>query len=137
MSRSFFVPDYYPSFACKCGSCRSSCCKGWPVIITGEEYTRLQESECSPDFRKKLNEAFNLDGDPRRGGTAHVVHDRSGSCPLLGKDGLCTLQLELGEGILPDVCPSSAKISSQLMTSSGSELMIQPPVPCLLSSLSL
>jgi len=104
MSRSFFVPDYYPGFACKCGSCRSSCCNGWPVIITGEEYTRLQESECSPDFRKKLNEAFNLDGDPRRGGTAHVVHDRSGACPLLGKDGLCTLQLELGEGILPDVC---------------------------------
>ena len=104
MSRTFFVPEYYPRFTCKCGSCRSSCCRGWPVIITGEEYTRLQEAECSQQFRKRLDEAFNLDGDPRRGGTAHVVHDRSGACPLLGKDGLCTLQLELGEGILPDVC---------------------------------
>ena len=104
MSRAFFVPDYYPGFACKCGSCRSSCCKGWPVIITGEEYTRLQGAECSPEFRRKLNEAFNLDGDPRRGGSAHVVHDRRGGCPLLGEDGLCTLQLELGEAILPDVC---------------------------------
>ncbi|MBR3059243.1 MAG: flagellin lysine-N-methylase [Oscillospiraceae bacterium] len=104
MSRRFFVPDYYPGFACKCGSCRSSCCRGWPVIIAGEEYTRLQEADCSPEFRKRLNEAFNLDGDPRRGGTAHVVHDRSGGCPLLGADGLCTLQLELGEGLLPDVC---------------------------------
>lgn len=104
MKRSFFAPDYYPDFACKCGGCRSSCCKGWPVIITGEEYTRLQEAACGPEFRKRLNEAFNLDGDPRRGGTAHVVHDRRGSCPLLGEDGLCTLQLELGEEILPDVC---------------------------------
>lgn len=104
MSRAFFVPDYYPGFACKCGNCRSSCCRGWPVIITGEEYTRLQEAECSPEFRKRLNEAFNLDGDPRRGGAAHVVHDRSGSCPLLSEEGLCALQLELGEAILPDVC---------------------------------
>ncbi len=104
MSRTYFVPEYYPGFRCKCGSCRNSCCKGWPVIITGEEYTRLQETDCSPEFRKRLNEAFNLDGDPRRGGTAHVVHDRRGCCPLLGEDGLCTLQLELGEGILPDVC---------------------------------
>ena len=104
MSRTYYVPDYYPGFSCKCGNCRNSCCRGWPVIITGEEYARLQEAECAPEYRRKLNEAFNLDGDPRRGGTAHVVHDRSGGCPLLNKDGLCTLQLELGEGILPDVC---------------------------------
>ena len=104
MSRTWFVPDYYPGFVCKCGSCRNSCCRGWPVIITGEEYTRLQNADCSPEFRKKLEAAMNLDGDPRRGGTAHVVHDRSGRCPLMGEDGLCTLQLELGEAILPDVC---------------------------------
>ena len=104
MSRTYFVPDYYPGFTCKCGACRSSCCKGWPVIITGEEYTRLMEAECRPEFRKKLEAAMNLDGDPRKGGTAHVVHDRNGRCPLMGEDGLCTLQLELGEAILPDVC---------------------------------
>ena len=104
MSRTYFVPDYYPGFACKRGNCRSTCCRGWPVIITGEEYTRLQEVSCRPELRRKLKEAVNLDGDPRRGGTAHIVHDRSGGCPLLGEDGLCTLQLELGEGILPDVC---------------------------------
>lgn len=104
MSREYFVPDYYPGFACKCGDCRSSCCKGWPVIITGEEYTRLQAAECSPAFRQKLEAAVNLDGDPRKGGTAHIVHDRSGACPLMNEAGLCTLQLELGEAILPDVC---------------------------------
>ena len=104
MSRTYFVPDYYPGFACKCGECRSSCCKGWPVIITGEEYTRLQAAECGPEFRKKLDAAMNLDGDPRKGGTAHIVHDRNGRCPLMNGEGLCTLQLELGEKILPDVC---------------------------------
>ena len=104
MSRTFFVPDYYPGFACKCGDCRNSCCKGWPVIITGEEYTRLMAADCRPDFRKRLEAAMNLDGDPRRGGTAHIVHDRRGCCPLMGEDGLCALQLELGEAILPDLC---------------------------------
>ena len=104
MSMTYFVPDYYPGFTCKCGDCRSSCCRGWPVIIAGEEYTRLMAAECSPEFRKKLEAAMNLDGDPRRGGTAHIVHDRSGRCPLMNEAGLCTLQLELGEAILPDVC---------------------------------
>jgi hypothetical protein len=104
MSRTYFVPDYYPDFACKCGDCRNSCCRGWPVIITGEEYTRLQAAECGPEFRKKLDAAMNLDGDPRKGGTAHIVHDRSGRCPLMNEAGLCALQLELGEAILPDVC---------------------------------
>ena len=104
MSRTYFVPDYYPGFSCKCGACRSSCCKGWPVIITGEEYTRLMAADCGPEFRKKLEAAMNLDGDPRKGGTAHIVHDRAGRCPLMGEDGLCSLQLELGEAILPDVC---------------------------------
>ncbi len=104
MSRSYFVPDYYPGFVCKCGSCRNSCCRGWPVIITGEEYTRLMEADSSREFRSKLEAAMNLDGDPKRGGTAHIVHDRNGRCPLMGEDGLCTLQLELGEAILPDVC---------------------------------
>jgi hypothetical protein len=104
MGRSFFVPEYYPLFSCKCGRCRLSCCKGWPVIITGEEYTRLFDAECSPEFRKRLEGAVNLDGDPRQGATAHIVHDRSGKCPLMNADGLCSLQLELGEGILPDVC---------------------------------
>ena len=35
------VPDYYPSFVCKAGACRTPCCEGWPVTMSMGDYFRL------------------------------------------------------------------------------------------------
>ena len=40
-THAFLVPDIYPSFRCKGGSCRSTCCKGWGISVRMEEYFRL------------------------------------------------------------------------------------------------
>ena len=100
----YIVADYYPRFMCKCGECRANCCHGWPVTISKREYDRLMEAPCPETYREKLKSALrmNFRADDER--YAHVVHDKYGNCMLQRSDGLCGLQLELGEQALPDVC---------------------------------
>lgn len=100
----YIVADYYPSFACKCGECRSNCCVGWPVTVSREEYDRMLGTPCSEDFKKEIRGALRPNFAPDEGRYAHIVHDQRARCRLLGQDGLCTLQKAAGESVLPDVC---------------------------------
>ena len=98
------VAEYYPQFACKCGECRASCCSGWPVTIRKDEYDRIMEAPASPEYREELKAALRLNFAPEDARYAHIVHGKSGHCLLQREDGLCGLQLALGEAVLPDVC---------------------------------
>ncbi len=100
----YTVADYYPTFACKCGDCRDSCCVGWPVTIGKEEYERIMASDCPPEYREELKNALQLNFAPDEERYAHIVHDKHGKCRLQRADGLCGLQLTLGEEVLPAVC---------------------------------
>ncbi len=98
------VAEYTPRFACKCGDCRASCCSGWPVTIRKDEYDRIMEAPCSPEYREELKAALRLNFAPEEERYAHIVHDKSGRCRLQREDGLCGLQITLGEALLPAVC---------------------------------
>ena len=100
----YVVADYYPGFSCKCGDCRANCCAGWPVTVSRQEYDRMLAAPCSEEFKKEIKEALRLNFAPDEARYAHIVHDKRARCRLLGEDGLCTLQKEAGEGVLPDVC---------------------------------
>ncbi|NLV50499.1 MAG: hypothetical protein GXY20_07390 [Clostridiales bacterium] len=100
----YTVPEYYGRFLCKCGECRHNCCCGWPVNISKEEYLRLKGADCAQELREKLIGAMNVNPNAPEDKYAHLVHNKSGKCVLCREDGLCGLQVELGEGILPDVC---------------------------------
>ena len=100
----YLVADYYPNFACKCGSCRANCCDGWPVVISREEYERMTSAPCSPEFAEQIRSALRQNFAPGDDRYAHIVHDKKGRCLLQRPDGLCGLQVELGEGVLPAVC---------------------------------
>ena len=54
-THAFLVPDIYPSFRCKGGSCRSTCCKGWGISVRMEEYFRLLGMDCPPEIRRRLD----------------------------------------------------------------------------------
>ncbi len=100
----YIVADYYPGFACKCGSCRTNCCVGWPVTVSRQEHDRMLAAPCSEEFRKEIREALRPNFAPDEGRYAHIVHDKHARCRLLGDDGLCSLQKQAGEAVLPDVC---------------------------------
>ena len=100
----WLVPDYFPSFRCKCGACRACCCSGWAVSISADEYFRLIGVDCSPELRRRLDRALHLLPNPTPDRCARLDPDWQGACSLQMPNGLCALQSECGEEVLPKVC---------------------------------
>lgn len=101
---TYVTADYAPDFACKCGDCRHNCCGGWPVTISRAEYERIMAADCPPDYREELKSVLRRNYAPDDERYAHIVHDDHGKCILLTAEGLCGMQLKLGEAALPAVC---------------------------------
>ncbi len=101
---TFLVPDFYTSFHCKCGECRHSCCEGWDVGISQNEYFRLIGVDASEDLRARIQRGFYIPRDATPDKYAVLNHDWLGRCPMRAEDGLCMLQIELGENALPEIC---------------------------------
>lgn len=105
MSRVFTMPDYYPDFRCKGGSCRRNCCLGWRVTIGMQDYFRLLSLDCSPDLRRRLDVSLRVlgrDATPDR--YAEIEHDWEGRCRLLDEAGMCRLHAECGGDALSATC---------------------------------
>lgn len=96
--------DYYKNFKCKCGECRSSCCEGWNVSVTLQEYFKLNNLECTEYFRKKLNDAFYIELKPTIDHYAIIKKNYEGDCVFHGNDGLCELHKNFGEQNIPSIC---------------------------------
>jgi hypothetical protein len=100
----YIVPEYYKDFKCKTGECRHSCCEGWPIRISTKEYYHLLGIKCSDELRARLDCALKISLEASNECYKQISTDWHGICMLHGEDGLCTLQVELGENNLPEVC---------------------------------
>jgi len=100
----YLVPSYYKNFVCKCGDCRHVCCQGWDVALPMNEYFRLLGLECTPEIRRKLDCAMRMVDNPRPERYAVFAKGWDGGCPLHDEDGLCMLQKNMGEEVLPWIC---------------------------------
>lgn len=101
---SYLVPDYYPGFKCKGGQCSRTCCAGWRITISMRKYFELLGINCSKELRGRLDRAFCLCDNPSPERYAQIAPTMSGNCPVQTEDGLCALQLELGERVLTEAC---------------------------------
>lgn len=99
----FYVPDYYDQFHCKGGACRRTCCRGWNITLNMGEYFSLRSVDASPGLNSRIENGLEIISDDKERYAA-FVRTQDGSCPLLREDGLCALQAECGEGVLPSVC---------------------------------
>lgn len=103
-TKLFLMPDYFPSFSCKMGACRTVCCSGWQVSISLDNYFALLGTDCSMELRRKMDCALKPVDYPDEGKYAVIQPNYFGECPLRLEDGRCGVQAELGEDILPDIC---------------------------------
>lgn len=103
-THEYLVPDYYPSFHCKMGACRSACCEGWPVSMSMQDYFHLLGVECRRSLRSRLDCALHLVDHPTQERYAQILHRYDGNCPMRLPDGRCALHAELGEASLPFIC---------------------------------
>ena len=90
-------PDYAASFHCLAGSCPDTCCKDWEIILDGDTLARYRA--LSGPFADEIQSAITTDAE---GDTMFRLTD--GHCPLLREDGLCRVQLALGEEGLCETC---------------------------------
>ncbi len=105
-THEFLFPEYYSDFACKCGDCRATCCHGWGIALSQDEYFRITGGEYSPELRRRVDVAFkpatNPAPTPER--YALISYNWLGKCPLQTDEGLCAMHRELGEGAIPTIC---------------------------------
>ena len=87
-------PTYYDTFACIANRCTDSCCIGWDIDI--DESTQEKYKTDKSNLSKKINKYC-------KSGTIKFVNGR---CPFLNSKKLCDIQLNLGEGMLCNVCNS-------------------------------
>lgn len=105
ITRNFKIPDYYNSFACKCGDCKNTCCHGWAITLSMAEYFRLSGMECSEELRRSLDSALIMLDRPTKERYATFNTDWRGDCKLHRvSDGLCAIHRECGEDVLPAIC---------------------------------
>ena len=100
----YTVPFYYPSFGCKCGDCRYTCCQRWKVSLSIEEYNRLISIDCSGPLRNRLDGVAYPEEHPTPEKYASLLKRPDGFCTVLLPDGFCALHRECGETVLPSVC---------------------------------
>ena len=134
---TYLVPDFYRTFQCKCGECRISCCEGWDVGVSQDEYFRLIGLDTTDALRARIQRGFYIPKDATPERYAVLNHDWLGRCPMRSEDGLCALQTEMGESVLPSICrlfPRSIREDLGEATLSNSceriiELLIERPNP--------
>lgn len=100
----YTVPEYYKTFSCKGGDCRHTCCHGWGITLSMNEYYKILGMDCDPLLRRRLDTAFYPVENPTEERFAAVNHRYDGDCPLHAEDGLCELHRQMGEGAIPSVC---------------------------------
>ena len=105
-SHEFLFPAYYADFSCKCGDCRSTCCHGWGIVLSQDDYFRILGTDCSPELRRRLDVAFRpaTDPAPTPERYAMISYNWLGRCPIQADDGRCALHRECGEGAIPEIC---------------------------------
>lgn len=91
-----YKPEYYDRFHCIASACPDCCCKEWDIQV--DEETAKRYRSLPGDLGRRLQQALAVkDGET-------VMSVANGRCPLLREDGLCQIQLELGEEGLCQVC---------------------------------
>ena len=126
-----FEPDFYKNFQCIGGDCEDSCCAGWNVHIdkrTYEKYKKLDEASLNERFKTQLVEANEEDGEQQDYSiVAKIQMDEHHNCPFWNKQGLCDIQLTVGEDHLSDTCTIYPRRTSFFINALSSSLMLSCP----------
>lgn len=91
------IPSYFSKFHCLAGDCPHTCCAWWEVPVDKGSAAFYQS--VPGGLGERLRAALTSDGD---GEVCFLL--TGGQCPFLDEKGLCSLQLQWGEGRIPAIC---------------------------------
>lgn len=97
LPRKLRLPSHVMEFHCaQCGEC---CTDKWRISGDAISYDKLYKKLAEHGRQEELNNNISHD---RKG--SKIRFRSNGKCPYLSENNLCTLQLELGETYLLDIC---------------------------------
>lgn len=105
MQQEVLLPTYMKSFACIGTACEDSCCVGWRVNLdkrTYKDYKNLKHPVLSNKLKKSIKRIKNETASDAN--YAYFIMDEQKRCPMLEKNGLCGIQVTLGEQMLSSTC---------------------------------
>ncbi|MFS0919248.1 flagellin lysine-N-methylase [Brevibacillus sp. 179-C 1.1 NHS] len=106
------VPKYMEQFQCIGSICEDTCCRGWSVPIdkaTYKKYKKVQDAQLA----KKLDAEITRNrANPSDHHYATILLSGCQSCSMLSQDGLCEIQLKLGEDYLSTTCAEYPRVTN-------------------------
>lgn len=105
-TRQVTTPAYLATFRCLGAACEDNCCRaGWNIPVDASTFARYRElnHELGPALRRHIPANSAEKATPED--FARIQLDEHGTCPFL-TDGVCGVQVKLGEAFLSNVCVS-------------------------------
>lgn len=102
--RKVLVPQYLNQFSCIGSSCEDTCCAGWRVTIdqpTYKKYKKVRHPKLTLQLEEQVKRNRN---NPNAASYAYMDLDSNGDCNFLTETKLCSIQVNLGEAYLSNVC---------------------------------
>lgn len=97
-------PACYDRFQCKGGACKYTCCQGWKISMTREEYKKWKKRRLISGRLWDQYMTFVPEKEKNDHRYAMFQLTDKGFCPLLDSDGLCQIQKNHGFEALTHTC---------------------------------
>lgn len=106
------VPKYMDLFQCIGSSCEDTCCAGWTVPIDKNTYNKYK-SVTNTHMSSKIKEVIQKNrSNPSDHHYATIMLSGCQSCVMLSEEGLCDIQLQLGEDYLSTTCAAYPRVTN-------------------------
>ena len=100
----FVQPEYVKKFQCLADNCEDTCCSGWTIYVDKNAHDKCK-ALTEPTVVEIINNALVLNTNNNSNENySYIKFNEEGVCPLLTKEGFCTLHLNYGEEYLGEVC---------------------------------
>ena len=128
------TPSYYQKFHCLMDACQDTCCGGWAIEFNKKDFLKIKRTVQSGALKEKMDQALTrLRTKTHDDKYAEIRMSEAGRCPFHSDEGLCLLQLEYGEAVLPDVCRTFPR--GMMYTAAALERTLSPTCEGLLALL--
>ncbi len=105
--------DYYDEFKCIGNACEDHCCKGWKITVDKTTYSKYRKLPYS-EFKNKLDSNINRNRKSKSDYDYAKINLIDKKCPMLSKDRLCEVYMNLGEEYMCHTCRTYPRVFNQV-----------------------
>ena len=106
-------PSFYDTFECIGGKCKNTCCHGWRITFSKEEFRNIKRKGKSEEFQKLYQDAFTIQKGAKE--PYLIKLDKEGNCKFLTEEGLCAVYAETGPENMSAVCQNFPRTRVQYL----------------------